>query len=692
MTRLRLALLSFLLFLGVAEPSLGQIDSAPKVLVRLIAENGEIAPGRSVQVALEQKIRPGWHTYWRNPGDAGEPTEIKWTLPAGWRAGLIAWPYPKELPVGPLMDYGYEGRLWLLTEIVAPANASPGTPVVLHAAVSWLVCQEVCIPEDATLKLTLGVSAAPGPPDPAMEAQFASARDKLPVRSPWQARFQLGRSLDLFVATPRLVGLQLTDARFFPFDQESVRGIAPQRWAQSPDGISLQLAPGKNAHELRKLSGLLELVSSGAPLQALAIEAAPGPVPAARFSEDTGLTLPFALLFAFLGGMILNLMPCVLPVLAMKALAISSKSGRAAHEAAREGWAYGAGAVSSFVLLGGAVLVLRAGGQAIGWGFQLQEPLAVAGFALLVFAIGLNLSGVFEIPGIGAGDALTRQGGAAGAFFTGVLAVTVAAPCTAPFMAAALGYALTQSTVIALLVFLALGIGFSAPFVAVGQSPALLSLLPKPGAWMATFRQFLAFPMYATALWLAWVLSIETDPTRLIVLLGAALVFAFLLWTIGAAQQSGHRWAGPIAWVAILAGLVALAELVPLIGGGVPAGAGVQATAIPSQPYSEERLGQLRAQKRGVFVDATAAWCVTCLVNEKVALDDASVRDAFAAGHIAFLVADWTNRNPAITALLQAHARSGVPLYLYYAPGAPDAAVLPQILTADTVLQAIRHR
>jgi thiol:disulfide interchange protein len=674
---------------GAAAPAAAQIDSAPKVHARLIAENGAVARGQTVTVALEQNIRPGWHTYWRNPGDAGEATEIAWTLPPGWRAGPIAWPYPKQLPVGPLMDYGYEGRPWLLVDITAPADAKPGTNVILRAAVDWLVCKEICIPENATLTLPLAVSAAPPNPDPQLAAQFAAARDLLPVAAPWPMHFRSDHALDLFVAAPKLAEANPTDVHFFPFVEDSVKGIAPQQWHVSPQGLSLRLEPGKQAGGLRALDGVIVLESSAAPTQALTISATPGAVP--DFTSEAGLSLPLAMLFALLGGVILNLMPCVLPILAMKALAIANKSGRT-HEAAGEGIAYGAGAVLSFALLGATVVGLRAGGQAIGWGFQLQQPVTVAAFALLVFAVGLNLSGVFEVPGLGAGERLARRGGHVGAFFTGVLAVAVAAPCTAPFMAAALGFALTQSTLVALLVFVALGIGFAAPFVAIGFSPALLRLLPKPGAWMSIFRQLLAFPMFGTALWLAWVLSFQTSPGGLIVLLGAALLLAFALWLVGEIQQAGRASSGWIAWAVTLLAIVALAILVPQVGSGNATSPRAEATSIPSQSYSVARLQTLRGENRGVFVDATAAWCVTCLVNEKVALDNARVRSAFAERHIAFLVADWTNREPEVTALLQAHARSGVPLYLYYAPGAPDAAVLPQILTADTVLDAITSR
>jgi thiol:disulfide interchange protein len=307
----------------------------------------------------------------------------------------------------------------------------------------------------------------------------------------------------------------------------------------------------------------------------------------------------------------------------------------------------------------------------------------------LVFVVALNLSGVFEVAGIGAGEGLTRRGGPVGAFFTGVLAVAVAAPCTAPFMAAALGYALTQSAAVALLVFLALGIGFAAPFVLIGLSPAISRWLPKPGVWMQRFRQFLAFPMYATALWLVWVLSFESDASHVLLLLGLALLVSFALWIFGSTQGRGIR-ARALGWLALIAGAIATSLLLAQIGEGAPAAhATADVGSIPSQPYSASALASLRAQHRAVFVNATAAWCITCLVNEKAAFSSDAVRDAFTRKHIAYLVADWTSRSPEITALLQAHGRSGVPLYLYYAPGAAEPVVLPQVLSPGTLLSAI---
>jgi thiol:disulfide interchange protein/DsbC/DsbD-like thiol-disulfide interchange protein len=687
-------LLSFAIVIALVSPAAAQINASPKVQASLIAESGEIAPGASVTVALEEKIAPGWHTYWSNPGEAGLPTEIKWSLPPGWKASAIVWPYPKRLPVGPLMQYGYDGHVWLLTTITAPRDAKPGDILTLKAATDWLVCKDVCIPEDTALSLPLTVSTSPAAPYTTVKEQFDAARAKIPTPSPWPMSFHAGDNIDLFLASSSLTKMQLKDVSFFPSAEGAVEGMAPQQTGMADGGLVLRLKPVKDAKIPKILSGVLVLTSADGSVQALNVNAAPGLVPSAQFAEsggaDTGLA--FALLFALIGGLILNLMPCVLPILAMKALAIANTAHGDRREARNEGFAYGAGAILSFAALGLALVLLRAGGQAIGWGFQLQEPAAVAGFALLVFAVGLNLSGVFEFANVTAGDALTRRGGVGGSFFTGVLAVAVAAPCTAPFMAAALGYALTQSAVTALLVFFALGIGFALPFVLIGLAPALLRALPKPGAWMLTFKQLLAFPMYGAAVWLVWVLSLETNGTGLVVVLAAMVVLAFAAWAWTASRNAAVGWRAAGSILALAGLLAVVASLFVIHDTGSPPAA-VQAHAetngIPSQSYTVAGVAEARAQNRPVFVDATAAWCITCLVNEKVALSGTRIRDAFAAKHMAYFVADWTNRNADITSLLAAHGRSGVPLYLYYAPGASDAVVLPQILTEDEVLKAI---
>ena len=384
-------------------------------------------------------------------------------------------------------------------------------------------------------------------------------------------------------------------------------------------------------------------------------------------------------------------MPCVLPVLAMKAFALSSQAGRDRAEAVRESLAYGIGAILSFVGLGALLIALRAGGQAIGWGFQLQEPIIVAGFALLMFGVGLNLSGVFEIAAFGGGESLTRTSGEVGSFFTGVLAVAVAAPCTAPFMAAALGYGLTQPAIVSLSIFLALGLGFAAPFVLIGISPALMRALPKPGAWMLRFKEALAFAMYGTAAWLVWVLAQQAGANAVASVLAAMVAAGFGAWVWGVSRSFSPRGRGIGAFVTLIAIVVSLSCLALLKTSATQASSSVNVTGLASEPYSAARLASLRAGGRPVFVNATAAWCITCLVNDEAALSSARVHDAFNAHHIAYLVADWTRRDPEITKLLAEHGRSGVPLYLYYAPGAPEPKVLPQILTEGEVLAAIER-
>lgn len=681
----RLVVCLIFTMIAAAAPAIGQVAPGEKVHARLIAERDAVEPGGTVTVALELDTRKGWHTYWRNPGEAGAATEIHWALPPGWKAGPIQWPYPEAEAVGPIMDYGYEGKPWLLVDVTAPKGAKPGT-ATLKALVNLLVCAEVCVPEDKTVALQLGVGQPSLPPDPA----FTAARAKLPAKSPWPMRYSLGEDVELFVDAPALAAAHPKQMRFFPYAEGVVKkGIEPQALGFAKDGTVLRIPKSPKFRIGSRLAGVLVLTSADGSAQALEVDAEPGATPKADFGAALGAGLAMALLFAFLGGLILNLMPCVLPVLAMKALALASHGGGGSN-AAREGMAYGVGAILSFAALGGALIMLRASGEAIGWGFQLQEPVAVAGFALLIFAVGLNLSGVFELPGFGGGDALTRRGGAVGAFFTGILAVAVAAPCTAPFMAAALGYALTQPSGVALSVFVALGLGFSAPFVAVGFSPRLLRLIPPPGAWMLRLKQALAFPMYAASVWLVWVLANEAGADSVAAALGSMIAFALAAWIWSVTRNAGPRGRGfgaLAALIAFLASLTLLAALTQTYPAPTPNQAQASA-AIPHEAYSAERLAQLRRQGRPVFVNATAAWCITCLVNERVAFSSDAVRQAFVARRVAYLVADWTRRDPRITALLEAHGREGVPLYLYYARGAEHAQILPQILTPADVLKA----
>ena len=672
--------LFLLLALLVAAPAFAQDDS-PKVQARLIAEDKAVAPGGSITIALEELIAPEWHTYWKNPGDAGAPTVIEWTLPPGWTAEAIQWPRPMRVPVGPLMDYGYEGKLWLLSKINAPAHAKVGETVTIKAAASWLVCKNICIPEDRTLTIEVPVGAVG--PDPAVAKDFAAARALLPVASPWKMTYALGQTLDLYIAAPGLVAAHPKSVDFFPARPGLIKNPAPQLVGYAKDGLVLRLTPGNKVSA--PLEGLLVVASSSDDsVQALEVNASPGAVPAAEFpavATEGDLTLWLAILFALLGGLILNVMPCVLPILAMKALAVAQHG----TEGRRESFSYALGAVVSFAALGALLLALRAGGEAIGWGFQLQSPMVVAGFALLVFTVGLNLSGVFEVGSITAGEGLTRKTGPVGAFFTGVLAVAVAAPCTAPFMAAALGFALSQDAFAALAIFVALGVGFALPFILLGVWPRALSFLPRPGPWMLRLKQFLAFLMYMAAGWLVWVLAQQAGP-RGVAIISAAMIFVALaawLWSVTRDLSPRGRRLGAIAvLVVLLAALWGVSQL-----RGTTAAAVAQVTR--GEAYSAAKLASYRAEGRPVFVDATAAWCITCLVNEEAVLNKQVVQGAFAAKNVVYMVADWTNRNPEITALLKENGRSGVPLYLYYAPGGAKPQILPQLLTDAIVLAAL---
>jgi len=678
-------------------------DEKPKVLASFIPEAKAIAPGQTVTVALREIIRKDWHTYWVNPGDSGAPTVIDWHLPQGWTATPPQFPYPKRLPVGPLMNFGYEDEVVLLSQITAPKDALAGQNATLNADVMWLVCSDVCIPEETKLSLSLPVATSAPPADNETRDLFAAARAKLPHASPWTARYDAAdKRFALMVESPELAGARPKSAVFYPYTDGFVEAAAPQAVGTAAGGLVLEsttgwkMATAEKRSAVDKLGGILVLTGADGRVDALDIAAVPGAVPAASVMLQAGSDIGIveALLFAFLGGLILNLMPCVFPVLSMKALALAAK--RDAPEAARiSALAYGAGVLLSFAGLALVLIAFAAGGAAIGWGFQLQQPLFVTALALLMFAVGLNLSGLYEIGGgrlAGSGEKLTRTHGAAGSFFTGVLAVVVATPCTAPFMGAAMGFALTQDAGTALAVFLALGLGFAFPFMTLGFFPAALRLLPRPGAWMNTLRQVLAFPMYGAALWLVWVLSQQAGSEGVAIALAAGLVLAFGLWVFARAQAANgkRRLAGfGIAALALLGVAVTAsyaANSTPPSGAQAAAVAG---DAIPYEKYSAVRLEALRGEGRPVFINATAAWCITCLVNERVALAGENVKRKFDEHKVAALKADWTNRDAEITALLASQRRSGVPLYLYYAPNAREPIVLPQILTEGSVVAAL---
>jgi len=675
-----------------SSPAQSSPPPAKHVRAELVSDRSGIAPGETIHLALRQEIQKGWHTYWRNSGDSGEPTQIKWTLPSDWQAGPIVWPTPQRIPVGPLMNYGYEGAVLLPVALSAPASAKPGDKITIGAKVSLLVCADVCVPEDDTLSLSLPVTASAGPADQKWGPAIADALTKAPKPQGLVAVFQSRASnVALAVTGSALKGADLKDAYFYPFESTVIDHAKPQAIERGPDGLTLTLAAGYGFQGGKSPPAMAGVLSIGS--RAFEISASPGAPPpgasglgppvSAKGADGADLGLVAAATFAFLGGLILNLMPCVFPILAMKAASLAGHGGESAA-AKRQGLAFAAGCVVTFLLLALGLIVLKGAGAAIGWGFQLQSPSVVGVLALLMLAVALNLSGLFEVGTSlqGTGASLAGRQGLAGAFFTGALAVVVAAPCTAPFMGPALGWALTQTSLAALTVFLALGVGFAAPFVLVAYVPGLLSRLPKPGPWMEVFRKALAFPMYGAAAWLAWVLAQQAGADDLAKLFAAAVIVALAGWLAGLGQRRVAMGEKHLVMTSA-AGLLAILAFGAVVW---PQDKGAELNV---EPYSPARVAELRGQGRPVFVNYTAAWCVSCQVNDKVALSTHPVSSAFARHKVAYLKADWTKRDATIAAELANHGRAGVPLYLLYGTNGSEATILPSILTPDIVVKAV---
>ena len=671
----------------------------PKVQADLISAVEAIQPGMPFTVGLRQRITPHWHTYWKNPGDSGEPTRITWTLPDGFAASDIRWPTPAAIPVGPLMNYGYSNTL-LLPVTITPPTDFEGSSARLTAKANWLVCERICIPESADLTLTLPVAPRGSAATPSAHANlFAQAERSIPSAGDWPAVFeQRPGSLTLKVAAPELDPKHITAAEFFPDTWGPIEHAALQKIGWDDGGIAIEMKPGElSGSGLTSLSGVLVLTEQLGETQTRngfvirASPARPTPAPAQSVGDaGAGISLWQAVLFAVLGGMILNLMPCVLPILSLKALALAGHGGKGGNEAANSGLAYLAGVLASFALLAALLVGLRSVGMALGWGFQFQSPVFVLAMAALFLALALSLSGVFDIGGgaVGLGEGLTRKAGLAGSFFTGVLATVAATPCTAPFMGVAVGYALTRPAPEMVLVLQAMGLGFALPILMLSLSRTVRGFLPKPGPWMETFKQILAFPLYATVAWLVWVLSLQTGSDGV---LGAGIMLiavGFAAWLLGSGPRS-PLVRGTLA--AAIAG-VAFAITAPLLQVSEPSLAQQSATkgdAVSAERFAEEKVAELRAAGRPVFVNLTAAWCISCKVNEHVALRSDGFRKALAEHNVAYLKGDWTNQDDQITRVLKAYGRAGVPLYLLF-PADPQrqAIVLPQLLTEAIV---VRH-
>jgi thiol:disulfide interchange protein DsbD len=680
--------LAFTVLIGRPDAAYGATPLEPRVRVDLVSELRAVAPGATFWVGLRQRIAPGWHTYWVNPGDSGEPMTIEWQLPPGFSAGPLVWPHPHRIPVGPAMSFGYTDEVVLPVSVTAPAGLVVGDSITLSGQASWLVCEKICIPEEAPVSLTLAVGAPE--PDPGGAALLARARREVPVPSPWPVSFATTPETVTFTVPAK--GLRrdrIADVWFYPTRWGVIDHAAAQRRDITADGLALHTTRGALPEATgAAVDGVLvitERLDGGTSRQAFLVTAVPS-------TFGTRSSLPWILALAFAGGLLLNVMPCVLPVLSVKALGLVRHTGTGRAAAAADGVAYTLGVLASLGALAAVLLGLRAAGERIGWGFQLQAPWFVTLLAYVFFVMGLVLSGVVSVSGrfAGTGQRWVARGGHAGSFFTGTVATVAATPCTAPFMGTALGFALTQPAGTALLIFQALGLGLALPFLLLSVVPAWRRFLPRPGPWMGRFQQLLAFPLYASAAWLVWVLSQQAGPPGVAIVLAGILLLGFAAWLHRAGHLAEPPWRRAAIGGAALATVLAVATL-GLVG---PAARATSLAEAPVgtdwEPFSPRRLAELRAAGTPVFVNFTAAWCVTCLVNERVALRSPAVARAFADKGVVRLRGDWTRRDAQITEALDAFGRNGVPLYLLY-PRSPAGAaiVLPQILTEDTIIQAV---
>ena len=685
---------------STVSPAASPQAATPQVRAELIASVTAVQPGEQIQLGLHQKIIPHWHTYWVNPGDSGLPTTIAWTLPDGTKTGDIQWPAPSRFKLGPVSNYGYENEVVLLTPLTIPNSLQPGSSFPVKATVDWLVCQEICIPQQVELELNLPVIAAGTPRQPGSPL-IDKTLAALPAASPWQTRVDTtSDGLLLHASGAGIAALKPAEVWFYADEWGKTAHDGPQTLRIEGDTLALHIQPGDAAPSAgSQLNGILTIRHADGGVSAYKISApVSGSAAIASTLPNTrdDIQLGAALLFALLGGLVLNLMPCVFPVLSIKALALLRHAHQSPAHTRLQGLAYTAGVLASFSLLAGVLIALKTGGAEVGWGFQFQSPIFVLAVAYLMFAVGLNLSGVFTLGAstAGVGTTLADKPGYAGSFFTGVLATVVATPCTAPFMGAALGFALGQPTAVLLAVFLSLGLGLALPYLLLSFWPALQRLLPRPGRWMERLKEFLAFPMYGAAVWLVWVLAQQAGPNAIAIALGGMLAIAFAAWlyeTSHAVRPLARHGSRVLAAAAL--GL-ALAGGYAGIASNVADAAQTRTAKVAGkawEPYTKARFDALRAEEKPVFVNFTAAWCITCLANERVALSDESVIAAFRQTGITYLKGDWTNQDPQISAHLADFGRSGVPLYLFYPGGnKTEARVLPQLLTPTTVIDALQ--
>ena len=721
MKRLSFLVVAIALLVLPTQTALSQTRTAHSQ-VGLVSEVKSVAEGKSFDIALNIHPDRGWHIYWTNPGDAGRAPRINWELPEGFEVGELQYPAPHFVPFMGEISYGYDGNTFFLMKVSVPESFDGD--VTLTAKANWLACDdEVCVPERADLELTL--PKGDGSEYSVWHTDFVATRALHPIPIDWETTFYTTE--DRVIVDIELPGgvPDLGEVWLYPGAEKMIDHAMPQELSMSESGLRFEMVAGFKAPEIDETMVVLSSSTDVEHPQSFELMATrvdslkertfeksatvkPGEdFPPALASAGSGggtsggsggggtSVAPFAigeffkiLAFAFLGGLILNVMPCVLPILSLKALAVADLSGQDANAARIAGLSYFAGVLVCFAILAILILALRAGGSLVGWAFHLQNPTIILVLALLVTAVGLNFSGVFEIRGSfanlgGLTDKLTRMGGSE--FFTGLLAVIIASPCTVPFMGAAIGYAVVQPVVISLAIFAGLAIGFALPYLAVTMFPPVRALLPKPGAWMETMRRILAFPMYATAIWLLWILGGQTGVNNLTIALLLILLLSFVLWCWGRALVSrGFMWRS-------ISGVGALALVAIIVWPQSEQSA--EAVMVDEKDWSVATLEELHGDGQAVFAYFTADWCVTCKVNEGVTLHAQKMQVYLLDNEIQVLVGDWTTEDEAITVELAKHGRAGVPLYLYYKPGGDidNPVILPQLLNHDMVVDMIEQ-
>ncbi|MGE4324002.1 MAG: protein-disulfide reductase DsbD family protein [Sphingobium sp.] len=663
-------------------PAQGAFGAALTVPATLAAESITPVPGGSTTLAFDMRPEPGWHGYWENPGDAGLGMTVEWTLPQGVRVGPLRYPVPETLLVAGLMNHVYEGPYAVLATLSLAPDVKPGTRLPIRAKAHWLACTDtVCVPQSDTLALDLVAGA--GAVTAAARARFDGWRAHLPRPLGSEGAWAVddGR---LRVSVPFPAGVAARDVHLFPLTDALAAYAAPQIIRRDGDRllIETQASPAMDPQGSEKMAAVLRTGDH----VGFEVALARGDVPASTAdasiaSASMVMTMLIALAGAIGGGLILNVMPCVFPILGLKVLSLARAGGNERH-VRREAVAYALGVIATCLALGAVLMGLRWAGAAVGWAFQLQDPRIIVLLLLLVTAIALNLAGMFELRAIGGGDRLAARGGVAGAFWTGALVAFVATPCTGPFMGAAMGAALVLPIGAALAVFAGLGLGLALPFLLLAYIPALRTRLPRPGAWMGRLQKILSIPMVLTAIGLIWLLGRQRGGEAMALGVGAALLLALALWWFGRRQRSGQGGGVLVA----LAGVALLGGAIALMPAHAPAKVALAGDAVP---FDQARLDSLRAAGKPVFLYFTADWCLTCKANEAAAIDRAETRAAFDRAGVTVMVGDWTSADPAITRFLEAHGRSGVPLYLWYAPGR-DAHMLPQVLTPATLTALVR--